>query len=574
MHVRFNGKPRVGWLYLVIFLARRAPSIKEGVPVLRVITPVGPVSSTFASFIGPLTFQAQAKRALAIGDTSTAQRAFAAARHADSINLAKLAASVAPKSAGILQLARGFSINPFPRVAGEAAPQTALWRVYDAKNREPSDAEVDRMTPVVQKGDNVEEKTSDPTLRILAHAMQATLDLFLEFGINSLDNRGMGVQGAAHVGVNLVNAYYAGTDTFYTGDGDKRDHVGHFAYRNVVGHELGHGIVELFLGGLRYYGLTGALNEHIADLFGIFVDRLVDKHLPSSQMSRRIGDESMDDNINGDGQIYSLRWARFPGKAHVNHPAFGTDRQPATMDKLYTGGGDNGGVHINSGIPNFALSLALDAYGDDWASDLRLGKAWVMAVKKLKTRMDAGEVAPSNVFQEFARATMETAQEMFPGDQKMVDAMKLGWETARVIGPNKVEVPMDTFEIQDDEMGAEVARLLNLDEVKLARLRKQLEKTLPSSITSIPGLTSVKAGFQLKADGSAEVVLVAFVDEVKPGLTAPAKFKGFKVVVRKDPEPAEEPLAGDPAEGLGGIAVARKDGAGDSDAGRGDEGKS
>ena len=46
-----------------------------------------------------------------------------------------------------------------------------------------------------------------------------------------------------------------------------------------------------------------------------------------------------------------------PGTAY-DDDVLGKDPQPATMDDYVRTGRDNGGVHINSGIPNHAFYLA------------------------------------------------------------------------------------------------------------------------------------------------------------------------------------------------------------------------
>jgi Zn-dependent metalloprotease len=54
---------------------------------------------------------------------------------------------------------------------------------------------------------------------------------------------------------------------------------------------------------------------------------------------------------------------RHPGTAYDN-PILGKDPQPAHYSSRYTGTADNGGVHINSGIPNRAFYLAASELGD------------------------------------------------------------------------------------------------------------------------------------------------------------------------------------------------------------------
>ena len=58
-----------------------------------------------------------------------------------------------------------------------------------------------------------------------------------------------------------------------------------------------------------------------------------------------------------------------PGTAYDND-VLGKDPQPADMQHYVRTGQDNGGVHINSGIPNHAFYLAATAIG---------GHAWEKA---------------------------------------------------------------------------------------------------------------------------------------------------------------------------------------------------
>ncbi|HSW88452.1 MAG TPA: M4 family metallopeptidase [Candidatus Saccharimonadales bacterium] len=52
----------------------------------------------------------------------------------------------------------------------------------------------------------------------------------------------------------------------------------------------------------------------------------------------------------------------------------GKDPQPATMEDFVQTADDNGGVHINSGIPNHAFALAAVAIGGyAWE---KAGKIW------------------------------------------------------------------------------------------------------------------------------------------------------------------------------------------------------
>jgi Zn-dependent metalloprotease len=71
-----------------------------------------------------------------------------------------------------------------------------------------------------------------------------------------------------------------------------------------------------------------------------------------------IGSEVWTPNIAGD----ALRSMKAPGTAY-DDPLVGKDPQPAHMDDYVETIQDNGGVHINSGIPNHAFYLAATEIG-------------------------------------------------------------------------------------------------------------------------------------------------------------------------------------------------------------------
>ena len=61
-----------------------------------------------------------------------------------------------------------------------------------------------------------------------------------------------------------------------------------------------------------------------------------------------------------------------PGTAY-DDPRLGKDPQPAHMDDYVETTEDNGGVHINSGIPNHAFYLAATALGGRGLGGRRAG---------------------------------------------------------------------------------------------------------------------------------------------------------------------------------------------------------
>ncbi len=88
-----------------------------------------------------------------------------------------------------------------------------------------------------------------------------------------------------------------------------------------------------------------------------------------------------------------------PGTAY-DDPVLGRDPQPGSMSGLVVTDEDNGGVHLNSGIPNRAFHLAATALGGHaWE---RAGQVWYDALRSPDLRPDAD-------FAHFAALTVAAA---------------------------------------------------------------------------------------------------------------------------------------------------------------------
>lgn len=167
---------------------------------------------------------------------------------------------------------------------------------------------------------------------------------------HSLDNSGMDIICNVHYGENYNNAFWDGTQ-ITIGDGDGKRFTSFSKSLDVIAHELGHGIVQ-YTANFVYQDQSGALNEHFADVFGSVVTQYAEKQTAETA-DWLIGDEIMGSELFGE----SLRSMASPGTAYDN-PLMGKDPQPDHMKDYYSGTGDNGGVHTNSGIMNKAFYLA------------------------------------------------------------------------------------------------------------------------------------------------------------------------------------------------------------------------
>ncbi len=162
-------------------------------------------------------------------------------------------------------------------------------------------------------------------------------------GRNSIDGKGGTIISAVRVvdsetGKKLDNAFWNGKGIFY-GDGD----VGFKPLAgaiDVAGHEMTHGVVQN-TANLEYEGESGAINESMADVFGVLMD-------PDNDW--RIGEDVVKTAVFPSGALRNMEDPHNGGTSLSNNGF-----QPKHMNEKYAGTEDNGGVHINSGIPNHAF---------------------------------------------------------------------------------------------------------------------------------------------------------------------------------------------------------------------------
>ncbi|MRS62795.1 M4 family metallopeptidase [Larkinella terrae] len=206
----------------------------------------------------------------------------------------------------------------------------------------------------------------------------------------SVDNRGADLILNVHFGKEYANAFWDGDEMTF-GDGDGQVFTNLANALDVTAHELTHGVVQ-YTANLTYKGQSGALNEHYADVFGSVIKQHAKKQTAATA-DWLIGDEIMGPTLQGQ----ALRSMKAPGTAY-NNALMGQDPQPDHMSKLYKGAADNGGVHINSGIPNKVFFLVATAIGTDKAALL-----WFETLKTLK---------PTTNFKSFKTALLKIAKKL------------------------------------------------------------------------------------------------------------------------------------------------------------------
>jgi Zn-dependent metalloprotease len=239
----------------------------------------------------------------------------------------------------------------------------------------------------------------------------ATYDLFWDiYERNSIDDEGMPLNATVHFGDQYNNAFWNGERMVF-GDGDGELFNRFTISIDVIGHELAHGVTE-DEAGLVYFFQPGALNESVSDVFGSLVKQRV-LNQTATQADWLIGAGLFTQNVHG----VALRSMKAPGTAY-DDPVIGKDPQPANMKNFKYTFEDNGGVHINSGIPNHAFYLAATQIG---------GYAWQKAGHIWYETLRDSRLRPYFGFLRFARLTVANAARLYGAGQSEEQAVRDDW---------------------------------------------------------------------------------------------------------------------------------------------------
>lgn len=173
-------------------------------------------------------------------------------------------------------------------------------------------------------------------------------------GRNSYDGNGADIISSVHYGDNYNNAFWNGSQMVY-GDGDGTTFRPLSGALDIVCHELTHAVTSK-TAQLIYQDQSGALNEAFSDIFASCIDR----------NDWWIGEDVYTPGISGDG----LRSMSDPtlGIFDPENPWGGG--QPDHMDDYIETSEDNGGVHLNNGIPNKAFYNVVQSIGFDPAEKI------------------------------------------------------------------------------------------------------------------------------------------------------------------------------------------------------------
>jgi len=212
-----------------------------------------------------------------------------------------------------------------------------------------------------------------------------------------------------------MNAFWDGK-RMVLGDGDGQL-FGRFTGVDIIGKEFGNAVVQ-HMTKLVYWGQSGALFDSLAVVFASQIKQYALRQ-PADKSDWILGAGL----IAADARSRGLVSLAVPGTAY-NDPRLGRDAQPAHMRDYVKTEQDNGGIHINSGIPNHAFYLtAISLGGFAWE---KAGRIWYETIRQTPLTKNAQ-------FTDFARATIAQAGILFGKNGAEAEAVTEAWRRVGVV---------------------------------------------------------------------------------------------------------------------------------------------
>ncbi len=225
---------------------------------------------------------------------------------------------------------------------------------------------------------------------------------------NSYDGNGAALKSTVHYSRSYNNAFWNGQQMVY-GDGDGSTFVPLSGGLDVVAHELTHAVTDT-TADLIYQNESGAINESMSDVFGTLLE-----YHTGNNPDWEIGEDIYTPGVSGD----ALRSMSDPTKYN----------DPDHYSVRYTGTGDNGGVHINSGIGNkaaYLLSQGGTHYGVNVAGigTDKVGDIYYRALTQYLT--------PSSNFSQLRSAVVQSASDLYGSGSSEVASVNAAFDAVGV----------------------------------------------------------------------------------------------------------------------------------------------
>lgn len=282
-------------------------------------------------------------------------------------------------------------------------PVGVIWTV-DAQNTSPENNNFGAVH--ITSGNN---SWNNPKAVSAHYHAEKAYDYFKDtFGRNSINGLGGNVLSLINVvesdNSQMDNAFWNGQAMFY-GNGNQAFTAPLAKALDVSGHEMSHGVIQA-TANLEYLNESGALNESFADVFGAMIDRddwKMGEDITNTQFFPTGALRDLSNPHNGGNSLNDNGW------------------QPAHYNERYSGGDDNGGVHINSGIVNKAFFL--------FANNGSVGKN---KAEKVYYRALSQYLTKSSNFVDCRIAVVQAATDLHGANSPEVNAAKSAFDAVGI----------------------------------------------------------------------------------------------------------------------------------------------
>ena len=302
-------------------------------------------------------------------------------------------------------------------IPGGLPPRSLRPEALPGLHREVADAQGRETLPGIPVRSEGDAPIGDAAVDEAYDGLGATYSLFAdEYGRAPVEGSGAALEATVHYGTGYDNAFWNGSRMVF-GDGDGEVFVRFTRSLSVIGHELSHGFTQL-AAQLAYRDQAGAVNESLSDVFGCLVEQRQQRQ-DAAAATWLVGAGLFTPAVSG----VALRSLKAPGTAY-DDDVLGRDPQPAFMDGYVRTESDNGGVHINSGIPNHAFYLLASSLG---------GFAWERAGQIWFDTVTEQQLPPDCTFSVFAAATLTAAEKRYGPASTESTAVQRAWDEVGVI---------------------------------------------------------------------------------------------------------------------------------------------
>ena len=260
---------------------------------------------------------------------------------------------------------------------------------------------------------------------------EMTYDYFFTlFNRNSIDNQGFQLNSYVHYDNNYANAFWDGQRMTY-GDGNQGSSLSTpLTAIDIAGHEITHGLTT-FSAGLIYRNESGALNESFSDIFG----KAIEQFARPNNFSWVVGDDLGS------------------GIRNMANPASFGDPRNYLGNRWFTGAGDNGGVHTNSGVQNHWYYLLVtggtgtndfnEAYS---VRGIGFDTASAVAFRNLTVYL-----TPNSGYEDARYYAVQSAVDLYGGCHYVHEAVEDAWHAVGV-GSSFSPVPVSDFVANTTEL--------------------------------------------------------------------------------------------------------------------------